>query len=54
MTYRIARIDETTKINLRGWKIIAEDGSVLLPFTTRQEAKRLIEFFGFEVAGTEE
>jgi hypothetical protein len=32
-------------INLHGWRIVREDGGVLLPFPTKQEAEKLVQFF---------
>lgn len=53
MTYQIVRIDETTKINLKGWKIVDSHGDVLLPFTTRAEAANLLRYFGVSIAPEE-
>ena len=51
MTYQIVRIDTRSTINLKGWKIVASNGDILMPFTTRAEAQRLIDFFGAEKVG---
>lgn len=32
-------------LNIHGWRIVRKDGSVLLPFTQKREAEKLIEFF---------
>ena len=39
---------ENTLLNLKGWRIVRSDGAVLLPFTTKMEAERLVTFFAPE------
>jgi len=44
MNYRIEPV-ENSLLNLKGWRIVRADGAVLLPFTTKREAEKLIDFF---------
>ena len=43
-TYNIEPVHNSV-INLHGWRIVRGDGAVLLPFHTKAEAERLVEFF---------
>lgn len=44
MTFSIERI-QNALLNLYGWRIVRSDGAVLLGFTQRREAERLLAFF---------
>ena len=50
MIFTIDKIDKTASINLKGWRIIREDGAVLGGFKTKREAEILVEFFGTSIA----
>ncbi len=44
VTFKVEPISNSI-LNIKGWRIVGSDGRILLPFTTRREAEKLIEFF---------